>query len=426
VLHTINDCLWEYIDFTLIILIGLYLTVKSRFFQIKTLLHPLQTFHALIRPTDIERKKGITPIRLYFTSMGGSVGVGNVGGIVAAVSIGGPGGLFWMWVAVFVGMLVKYSEIFLGIKYRSLNKTGGYDGGAMYYLSKAFKWKFIPVLFCILMCIYGTEIYQFKVVEDAIVNAFNINRYVVMLSLLAGTGYVIAGGVNRLSVVCSVLMPFFLLIYAFVCVYVICCSGTNIRTILADVLRSAFTGHAAVGGFLGSSCAQTIQQGMSNAIYSGDIGMGYDSVIQSETQLNSPHAQAKSAIFTLLTDCVICTLTVLLVLCTGQWKSGCTHGFDCVVSSLSPYFPYVKQLMAMLFFLAGWTTILGYLSVALKSAKAISEKAIVFYFVYAVCSFVLFSFLDQNFARLVMFIAGGVIMLFNLCGIFKLRKEIHF
>jgi AGCS family alanine or glycine:cation symporter len=386
----------------------------------------MKTFRELMTPTKKERLNGVNPIRLYFTSMGGSIGVGNVGGIVAAVSIGGPGGLFWMWVAVFVGMLVKYAEIFLGIKYRVLNKNGVYDGGAMYYLSKAFKWKVIPTLFCVLMCIYGTEIYQFKVVEDALVNAFNINRYVVMLALLAGTGYVMIGGVNRLSVVCSILMPFFLLVYTFVCLYVICKSDAKMVSILAEVFKSAFTGHAAVGGFLGSTFSQAVQQGMSNAIYSGDIGIGYDSVIQSETQLSSPKVQARSAIFTLFTDCAICTLTVLLVLCTDQWKSGCAHGFDCVVLSLSPYFPYVKQLMAVLFFLVGWTTIIGYLAVAMKSAKAISPKLTVYYIVYAVCSFIIFSFLDQNFARLIMFIAGGLMMLINLLGIFKLRKEISF
>lgn len=426
ILDILNNILWGYINFFIILIIGAYFTIKSNFFQFRTLISPRKTFEALTKTTEKEKKKGITPLRLYFTSMGGSVGIGNIGGVVASVSVGGPGGLFWMWVAVFIGMLVKYAEIYLGIKYRQPNKNGGYDGGAMYYLSRAFRWKGVSILFCILICIYGTEIYQFKVVEDVLVETFNFNQYYVITLLLLGTIYVTVGGVNRLSVVCSVLMPFFLLTYTFVCLYAICKSDAMFMPLLAGVFKSAFTGHAAIGGFVGSTFVMTAQQGMSNAVYSGDIGMGYDSVIQSETQLTNPNIQAKTAIFALFTDCMICTLTVLLVLSTGQWCEGCHHGFDYVVAALAGYFPHVKELMAMFFFLVGWTTILGFLAVGMKSAKAISSKGPSFYMVYAIFSFILFSFVDQNHARLVMYIAGALLMLINLLGIFKLRKEIDF
>lgn len=170
-----------------------------------------------------------------------------------------------------------------------------------------------------------------------------------------------------------------------------------------------------------------VHQGMSNAVYSGDIGMGYDSVIQSETQLTRPDIQARTAIFALFTDCLICTLTVLLVLCTGEWCSGCHHGFDCVVAALKNYVPHVRELMAVFFFLAGWTTVLGFMSVGLKSAKALSpKKGPVIYMTYAILAFICFSFVDQNHARLVMYVAGGLLMLINLAGIFRLRHAIEF
>lgn len=425
ILGRVNEFLWGYVNFYIILAIGVYFTFKSRFLQFRTCIHPFKTFRALVHTTKDEQKKGVTPLKLYFTSMGGSVGIGNIGGVVTAVSIGGPGGLFWMWIAVFVGMLVKYAEIYLGIKYRSAS-GGGYDGGATYYLSKAFRGKWIPILFGVLVCIYGTEIYQFKVVEDVLVDTLSLNRYVSMALLLGGTMYVVMGGVNRLADVCSILMPFFFLTYTCVCVYAIVCSGTPLIPLLGTVVKTAFTGQAAVGGFLGSTFVMAVQQGMSNAVYSGDIGMGYDSVIQAETQLKNPGVQARTAIFSLLTDCMICTLTVLLVLCTGQWCSGCHHGFDCVVAALAPYFPHVKELMAMFFFLAGWTTILGFLAVGLKTAKALSERGPVFYFIYAIISFITFSFVDQNHARLVMYIAGALLMLINIVGIFRLRREIDF
>lgn len=422
----VNEFLWGYVNFYLILAIGIYFTFKSKFFQFRTVLRPRKTFKALLQTTPNEQKKGISPLKLYFTSMGGSIGIGNIGGVVTAVTIGGPGGLFWMWVAVFAGMLVKYAEIYLGIKYRKPNKEGGYDGGASFYLAKAFRSRWVPVAFCLLVCIYGTEIYQFKVVEDVLVSTFSMSRYVSMAILLAGTLYVTLGGVNRLSDVCSVLMPFFFLLYTGICVYVIARSPTPLLPLLGTVVKSAFSGQAAVGGFLGSSFVVAAQQGMSNAVYSGDIGMGYDSVIQAETQHKDPGIQAQTAIFSLLTDSLICTLTVLVVLCTGQWCSGCQHGFDCVVASLAPYFPHIREVMALLFFLAGWTTVLGFLAVGVKTAKSLSPKGPVIYLTYAVVAFVVFSFVDQNNARLVVYIAGALLMLLNILGIFKLRNEIQF
>lgn len=426
ILDSLSGFLWGYVNFYLILAVGIYFTITSKFLQFRTFVSPRKTFSALINTTKKERKKGIVPLKLYFTSMGGSIGIGNIGGVVTAVTVGGPGGLFWMWVAVFVGMLVKYAEIFLGIKYRSSNGQGGYDGGATYYLAKAFRSKTIPILFGILVCIYGTEIYQFKVVEDVLVTTCHLNRVVSMVLLLGGTLYVTLGGVNRLADVCSVLMPFFFIVYTAMCVTAIVQSGTALIPLLGTVVRSAFTGHAAVGGFLGSSFVMAAQQGLSNAVYSGDIGMGYDSVIQAETQLKDPKIQAKTAVFSLLTDSLICTLTVLLVLCSGQWCCGAQHGFDCVVAALAPSIPHIRELMALLFFLAGWTTVLGFMSVGLKTAKSLSPRGTTIYFTYALSSFVIFSFVDQNHARLVMYVAGALLMLINVIGIIKLRREIEF
>lgn len=425
-LSCINEFLWGYINFFVIMTIGLYFTFKSRFFQFRTVFRIKETIKDLLKTTEKERQKGVTPLRLYFSSIGGSIGLGNVVAIVTTVSIGGPGGLFWMWVAVFLGMLVKYAEIYLGISYRKQNASGGYDGGPMYYLTKAFRWKGISIVFSILMCIYGVEIYQFKVIEDIFVDTFQWNRYIVMGVLLLGTMYVTLGGVNRLAVVCSVLMPFFLVSYTAVCLWVVFHNLPTLLPLLKTVITSAFTGHAAIGGFAGSSFIMAAQYGMSNAVYSGDIGMGYDSVIQSETQLVNPITQAKATVFSLLTDCAICTLTVLLVLSTGQWLVPNLHGVDMVIRSLESCFSHVGLLMSLFFFLVGWTTILGFLAVGVKSAKSISKNAVIFYLIYACSGFIVFSFIDQDQARLVMYICGALLMLINLIAIFKLRHEIVF
>jgi AGCS family alanine or glycine:cation symporter len=425
VLEFLDNLLWSYIDFFLILCIGFYLTIKSKFFQFRTIIRPIKTFNALMGGT--EQARGLVPIRLYFSSMGGSIGIGNVGACITAVSIGGPGGLFWMWVAVFIGMLVKYSEIFLGIKYRIHDKKHGYDGGAPHYLMRAFNKKWISIIFCLLMCIYGAEIYQFKVVEDIFVNTFGLNRCLAILVLLSGTIYVTLGGIKRLSVICTILMPFFLLTYTGVCLYTLCHSNVDFFALLATICKSAFSGHAAVGGFAGSTVVMAVHHGMARAVYSGDIGIGYDAIIQAETRITDPCVQARTAVFSLFTDCAICTLTILLVLCTGQWCVGHDNAFDCVVAALMGHFPNAKFLMAIFFFLVGWTTVLGYLAVGMKSAKAISlEKGRFFYLIYAIVAFTTFSFVDQSTALTVMSVSGGLLLCINLFGIFKLRNELKF
>ncbi|MDR0755374.1 MAG: amino acid carrier protein [Puniceicoccales bacterium] len=425
VLEFLDNLLWSYIDFFLILCIGFYLTLKSKFFQFRTIVRPIKTFNALMNGT--RQARGLVPIRLYFSSMGGSIGIGNVGACITAVSIGGPGGLFWMWVAVFIGMLVKYSEIFLGIKYRIHDKKHGYDGGAPHYLMRAFSKKWISIIFCLLMCIYGAEIYQFKVVEDVFVDTFGLNRYLAILVLLSGTIYVTLGGIRRLSIICTILMPFFLLTYTGVCLYTIYHSNVDFFALLTTICKSAFSGHAAVGGFAGSTVVMAVHHGMARAVYSGDIGIGYDAIIQAETRITDPCVQARTAVFSLFTDCAICTLTILLVLCTGQWCVGHNNAFDCVVTALMGHFPNAQLLMAIFFFLAGWTTVLGYLAVGMKSAKAISlEKGQFFYLIYAIGAFITFSFVAQGTALMVMSVSGGLLLCINLFGIFKLRNELKF
>ncbi|MDR2417119.1 MAG: amino acid carrier protein [Holosporales bacterium] len=425
VLDFLETLLWGYIDFAAILAVGLYFTCTSKFFQFRTILKPRETFKAIIGKS--EKVHGVHPLRLYFSSMGGSIGIGNVGSCITAVSIGGPGGLFWIWIAVFIGMLVKYAEIFLGIKYRTRNENGGYDGGAPHYLVHAFHKKWISTVFCILLCIYGVEIYQFKVVEDTFVDVFGINRHIAMCLLLVGTLYVALGGVRRLSIVCSILMPFFLLMYIGVSLYVIICSDVDFFSLLKTIVISAFQGHAPLGGFAGSTFMMAVHNGMSRAVYSGDIGIGYDAVIQAETKVTDPYLQARTSVFSLFSNCTICTLTILLVLSTGQWCLPHKTPFDCVVAALSSHLPHVQFLMALFFFLAGWTTVIGYLAVGMKSVKSISNRmGQKIYLTYATIAFVAFSFLDQSIALTIMTVSGGLLLLINLFGIFKLRREVQF
>ncbi|MDR1597930.1 MAG: amino acid carrier protein [Holosporales bacterium] len=425
-LSAIDRFFWTYIGFVILFSSGIYLTIKTRGFQFKVLLNFRACITDLLKGPSKCSSRGIHPIRLYFASVSGMVGLGNVVGIITAVMIGGPGALLWLWIGNFPSMLVKYAEIYLGIRYRIPNDQGGYDGGPMFYLRKAFKNKTIPFIASLLLCIYGVEVFQFDVVADTISETFHINQYLVIALLLGGVLFTVIGGIRRLSQVCTFLMPIFIILYVGMCVYVIVRCSAKLPETLSTIVSSAFSGHAAIGGFAGSSAMLAAQQGISRSVYSGDIGIGYDSIIQAETRAILPQQQARLGVFSLLTDAIICTLSICVVLVTDVWTLP-LHPDQFVGHALATHFKHADLFMAIFIFLAGYTTIVAYLSVGLKSAFFLGGvRGKVAYLTYAVVAFVFFSFCDQEKALLVMSLAAGMLIVFNITGILRLLKFIKF
>lgn len=418
---------WGYIGFSIIIFLGCYLTFTTRFFQIRAFPHVVHTFVQEIfhRPVGA---RGLHPLKAFFASVGGMLGVGNVVGIVTAIQLGGPGALLWVWVAGFAGTLIKYSEIYLGLKYRVQNERQSYDGGPMYFLKKAFSVKWVSVIVCILLCIYGAEIYQFNVVVETIAYSWNIDHYLVAIGLLGLILFAAMGGVPRVAKVCSWIMPAFMLVYICMSLWVIGSHFTDLPAIMAMVIKSAFSGHAALGGFAGSTMMLAIQNGMAGACYAADIGIGYDSTIQSESHTVFPERQARMAFFGVCLDNFICTLSILVVLVTGLWQTSIgSESAPLVQMAFSQYFPFMHIIMPLFIFILGYTTLIAYLIVGMKCAKYLFPRnGAKFYIGYSIFVFTFFSFFDQTQALLVMRMAGALLLIINLTGIYRLRKEINF
>lgn len=429
ILSAIESFYWSYIGFTVVIAAGIYFSVQSRFYQLKVLAHPIRTIKAVQKSSE-GGGGGISPFRVYFASVGGMVGLGNIVIVITAVKMGGPGALFWLLLASFCGTLIKYAEIYLGMKFRIEDGRGGHHGGPMVYLRKAFNNKIlsktIPVIYCTLLAIYGVEISQFVIVTDALIDVSPVHPYLIISLVLIVTLYGGFGGIRRLANISTALMPPFIIGYLGLCLYVIALHITDLPAILVSVLQSAFTGHAATGGFVGSSMMMALQLGTARAVYSGDLGIGYDSIIQSESQARDPGTQACLSIFGVATDALICTVSILVVLVTGMWKTE-IEACHAVSFSFAKFFPHVDIFMAALIFIAGYTTVIAYLAVGEKAVRWLFPKwGRPLYFIYAVFAFVGFSFLDQCHAITVMGLSGGLLMLTNLLGIWKLRHEIAF
>lgn len=418
---------WRYFAFVLIVLLGGYFTIRARFFQIRALPAIVMTFWDFMGRST-EGARGVHPLKVFFASVGGMIGIGNVVGIATAVQIGGPGALVWVWVAALIGSIIKYCEIYLGLTFRVANDRGGYDGGPMYFLRYAFGNRFVPAFIAFLLCVYGVEIYQFSVVADSVSANWGVNRYLIIGLFLAIVMYSSLGGVKRIGRICTMTMPGFIIAYLTMGIWVIVQEAGQLPTIISNVFISAFTGHAAVGGFAGASVIMAIQQGMARASYSADIGIGYDSVIQSESNTVHRESQARLAIFGVFIDNLVCTTSILLVLLTGVWKAEYTlAGSELVQTALSNYFPYMHLFTPALLLIVGYTTIIAYFCVGIKCARFLSPRyGVPVYLVYGAFAFVLFTFVEQREAMAVMAIVQALLLITNLLGIFLLRKEIRF
>jgi amino acid carrier protein len=427
-LESTNDFIWGYIAFVLIVGLGGYFSFRSRFFQLRSFPAICMSFFHFFKTTDTPiKKRGIHPLKTFFAAIGGCIGIGNIVGICTAVQLGGPGAIFWTWIGGLAGMLLQYAEAFLGMRYRVKNSSGSYDGGPMYFLPVAFKSQWVAPIVAFLLCLYGVEIFMFNVMTDSISVNWGLNQYWVAFILLVAVIVVALGGINRVGEVCGGIIPLFILLYLGMGFWFLFQHFSEIPAALGLIFQGAFTPQAAIGGFAGSTVMLTISMGLSRGAYSGDIGVGYTSVVYAES--NTPHVKRQAAmtiIGVFLDTFVICTMSILLVLISNHWKSGIDVSLM-VQEALGLHFPYMQLFMPFFLFLLGYTTILTYFVVGVKCAKFISPKfGPFFYYLYAIISLPLFSFVNPAQAFLVMSLSGAALLIFNLLGIFFLRKEIEF
>jgi alanine or glycine:cation symporter, AGCS family len=425
-LEFFEDFLWEYLGVPIIVLLGFYLTWLSGFAQIRQFPHVVSRFFRYMHYKKTDHQ-GVHPLKAFFASVGGCIGIGNIVGVCTAVQVGGPGALFWIWVTATLGMILKYSEVYLGVRFRIKHGEDGYRGGPMYYLKRAYRSSFWPLASAVLLCIYGVEIYQFRVIAVSVTENFHFNEIATVLVLLVLVIFASMGGVERVGTISSVIIPTFLVIYVFMGSWVIISNIYLIPGVIQDVFVSAFTGHAAVGGFAGSTIMMAMSQGIRRGAYTGDVGIGYSSVIHSESSVTVPEKQASLVVFDMFIDTfVVCTTTILIILLSGVWNEPMEAGM-LVQTALGEYFPYMHVFMPLFLFLLGYSTINAYFVVGQNCAEYLSPnwgKKI--FYVYAVVALVFFSFAETTQALAVMAITGCLLLIINCYGIFKLRKEINF
>ena len=349
---------------------GLYFTFATGLFQFTKFPHIIKnTFGKLLSKDKGEGDDGLlSPYEAISVAIGGSVGVGNIGGVATAIAVGGPGAIFWMWMAALVGMVIKMAEVTLAVYYRSKDETGTPFGGPTYYMEKGlgeekgFKgWKPLAVLFGFGIFASFFLTMQNYTVSEAIGNTFNIPLLYVGIAFAGLTWLFIAGGIAKLGMLAGKLIPPMCIFYVVAGLFIILKNIGSLPMAFGLIFGSAFSGTAAVGGFAGAAFAKAIQMGMARSVYSNEAGWGTSPMIHSTARTDHPVKQGMWGAFEVFVDTVIiCSITALVIIVTGAWNSGAS-GATLTLNAFELELGYAgRVIVAISVFMFGLTTATGW------------------------------------------------------------------
>jgi len=330
-LASINSWLNGYVwGLPLIILLmgtGVLLTVLTRGVQFRYLPFALKEVLGKLRKGG-GGEGSVRPFQAVATALASTVGVGNIAGVATAISIGGPGALFWLWVSGVLGMCTKYAEIVVALHYRERDADGTMRGGAMYILKNGLGLPWLGTIFALLTALAAFGIgnmVQANSVADVMRASFDIPTYVTGAVLVVITGLVILGGIKRIGAVAEYLVPFMALLYLGGGLVIMIRYAGEIPGALSLVFNSAFSGAAATGGFAGSTVAMALRYGIARGLFSNEAGLGSAPMVHAAATTDHPVRQGLYGIFEVFVDTLlICTTTGLAILVTGTWSGGTT------------------------------------------------------------------------------------------------------
>jgi AGCS family alanine or glycine:cation symporter len=322
---TVNGWVWGPVTMVLLMGTGLFLTLFTRGVQFRFL--PKAFGEVLGKLFSKGTGEGtVTPFQAVATALASTVGVGNIAGVSTAITLGGPGALFWLMMSGLLGMATKFAEIVLAITYREKDDEGTWRGGAMYILRNGLKLPWLGSVFALLTALAAFGIgnmVQANSVAESLRVSFGIDNRVTGFVIVILTAMVILGGIRRIADVTQVLVPFMCIVYLLGALVILLLHADQLAGIVAMVVDAAFNGRAAVGGFAGAGVAQAIRYGVARGLFSNEAGLGSAPMAHAAAQTDHPVRQGLYGIFEVFVDTIlVCASTGLLVLVTGEWTQG--------------------------------------------------------------------------------------------------------
>ena len=328
--QAVNGFIWGVPAMICIIGVGLLLSVRTRFIQVRKFGAAMKNTIGKIFDKTQAKDGSMSPFQAVCTALAGTVGTGNIAGVAGAIALGGPGAIFWMWCSAFLGMCTKFSEVTLAIHFREKNANGEYVGGPMYYIKNGLskKWHFLAVLYALfgVLTVFGTgNATQVNTIVSSIHSALhNLHitdgtvderaNLIFGIFIAAFVAMVLLGGIQRIGQVSEKLVPFMAVLYVILAIGVVILHISRVPAVFAMIFKSAFTPQAATGGIIGSMFL-SMKKGVSRGIFSNEAGLGTGSIAHACADTNNAVHQGMFGIFEVFMDTiVICTLTGLVIL----------------------------------------------------------------------------------------------------------------
>lgn len=375
--QVVNGFIWGVPAMICIIGVGLLLSVRTRFIQIRKFGVAMKNTVGKIFDKTQAKDGSMSPFQAVCTALAGTVGTGNIAGVAGAIALGGPGAIFWMWCSAFLGMCTKFSEVTLAIHFREKNSNGEYVGGPMYYIKNGLskKWYFLAVLYAVfgVLTVFGTgNATQVNTIVASINSAlmsFHIidgtndkANLIFGIFIAALVAMVLLGGIKRIGQVTEKLVPFMAVLYVILALGVIIMNIEHIPAVFSEIFSGAFSPRAATGGVIGSMFL-SMKKGVSRGIFSNEAGLGTGSIAHACADTDNAVHQGMFGIFEVFMDTIIiCTLTGLVILLAAPGITyGQAAGAELTISGFtSTYGSWVSIFTAVAMCCFAFSTIIGW------------------------------------------------------------------
>lgn len=376
--NVVNNFIWGIPAMICIIGVGLFLSFRTRFIQIRKFPYSIKNTLGRIFDKSEAADGSITPFQAVCTALAGTVGTGNIAGVAGAITIGGPGAVFWMWISALLGMCTKYSEVTLAVHFREKNSQGDWVGGPMYYIKNGLSkhWHWLAFLFSLfgVLTVFGTgnatQVNTIVTAIDSLMLNFNLAsskslstiNLVIGIIIAIGVGLILIGGIRRIGKVTETLVPFMALLYLILGLGVVLLNIQHVPAVFRSIFEGAFHPAAFSGGMVGSLFI-SMKKGVSRGIFSNEAGLGTGSIAHACADTRKPVKQGFFGIFEVFTDTiVICTLTALVILCSGIPVSyGAAAGAELTILGFtSTYGSWVSVFTAVAMCCFAFSTIIGW------------------------------------------------------------------
>ncbi|HFI0647810.1 TPA: alanine/glycine:cation symporter family protein [Streptococcus suis] len=425
----INNLVWGPPLLLLLVGTGVYLTLRLGVFQIGK----LPTAFRLIFSSDQSGQGDVSSFAALCTALAATVGTGNIVGVATAITTGGPGALFWMWVAAFFGMATKYAEGFLAIKYRTKDANGQAAGGPMHYITLGMgqKWKPLAVFFAIsgvLVALLGIGTFsQVNSITASLEMSFGLAPQLISILTAISIAFFIFGGIEKISDVSTKIVPFMAILYILASITVLAVHWDQLLPTLALVFKSAFTPAAAMGGFVGATVKEAIQRGIARGVFSNESGLGSAPIAAAAAKSDNPVEQGLiSMTGTFIDTLIICSLTGLSILVTDQWTTEGLAGAPLTQAAFATVFGNTGSIaLTISLVLFAFTTILGWSYYGERCIEFLfGTKSILPYRLLFVAMVALGGFLKLDLIWTIADIVNGLMALPNLIALLALSPVI--